>query len=300
MVKWSEICKPKDQGGLGVISSKRMDIALLLKWLWRIQTEEGGLWLEIIRAKYLRGQPLAFASRSSGSQFWQSVIRLMPVLRIGTAISVGSGAGTLFWLDRWAGPRSFAVRFPSLFSICTRPLLSVAVALADLGVVTFRRTFGAAEREQWDELVECIALRSPSLEPDTLSWHLEPNGRFSTRSLYQVIVPTPGPAELCVLWEINLPLKIRIFLWQWVRGRLPSGTEVRKRMALGMAFVPFAWYRKTATTSSCDALRCSSYGVASGRWLVAIGAMTTSRTCLGRSLGSPALAVHPCGWRWAP
>uniref|UniRef100_A0A453NDF5 Uncharacterized protein n=1 Tax=Aegilops tauschii subsp. strangulata TaxID=200361 RepID=A0A453NDF5_AEGTS len=54
-MKWSEICKPKDQGGLGVISSKRMNIALLSKWLWRIQTGEGGLWLEIIRAKYLRG-----------------------------------------------------------------------------------------------------------------------------------------------------------------------------------------------------------------------------------------------------
>ena len=51
MVKWAEICKPKDQGGLGVISSKRMNIALLSKWLWRIQTDEGGLWLEIIRAK---------------------------------------------------------------------------------------------------------------------------------------------------------------------------------------------------------------------------------------------------------
>ena len=69
MVKWSEICKPKDQGGLGVISSKRMNIALLSKWLWRIQTDEGGLWLEIIRAKYLHGQPLAFAYRTGGSQF---------------------------------------------------------------------------------------------------------------------------------------------------------------------------------------------------------------------------------------
>ena len=33
MVKWFEVCKPKDQGGLGVISSKRMNIALLSKWL---------------------------------------------------------------------------------------------------------------------------------------------------------------------------------------------------------------------------------------------------------------------------
>uniref|UniRef100_A0A453PZ90 Reverse transcriptase zinc-binding domain-containing protein n=1 Tax=Aegilops tauschii subsp. strangulata TaxID=200361 RepID=A0A453PZ90_AEGTS len=70
MVKWSKICKPKDQGGLGVISSKRMNIALLSKWLWRIALGEGGLWLDIIRAKYLRDQPLVFAQISGGSQFW--------------------------------------------------------------------------------------------------------------------------------------------------------------------------------------------------------------------------------------
>ncbi|XP_037473916.1 putative disease resistance protein RGA3 [Triticum dicoccoides] len=43
MVKWSKICKPKDQGGLGVISSKRMNIALLAKWLWHIETGADGL-----------------------------------------------------------------------------------------------------------------------------------------------------------------------------------------------------------------------------------------------------------------
>uniref|UniRef100_A0A453M2T1 Reverse transcriptase zinc-binding domain-containing protein n=1 Tax=Aegilops tauschii subsp. strangulata TaxID=200361 RepID=A0A453M2T1_AEGTS len=121
MVKWSEVCKPKDQGGLGVISSKRMNIALLSKWLWRIEAGDGGLWLQIIRAKYLRGQPLAFASRMGGSQFWQSVIQLMPVLRIGSSISVGTGTNTLFWLDRWSGDRPFAQRFNALFTICVRP-----------------------------------------------------------------------------------------------------------------------------------------------------------------------------------
>ena len=59
-----------------------------------------------------------------------------------------------------------------------------------------------------------------------------------TRSLYQAVFPIPGPVELSVLWEIKLPLKIRIFLWQWVRGRLPSGTEVRKRNGPGDGLWP--------------------------------------------------------------
>lgn len=94
-----------------------------------------------------------------------------------------------------------------------------------LALFAFRRTFGALEREQWDELLECITLHTLSLEPDSLAWHLEPNGLFSTKSLYQAILASPGPTELTVLWEIKLPLKICIFLWQWVRDR-SSGTSV--------------------------------------------------------------------------
>ncbi|KAE8802776.1 putative TdLSC37 protein [Hordeum vulgare] len=49
MVRWSEICKPRDHGGLGIMSSKRINIALLTRWLWRISRGEGGLWLRIIQ-----------------------------------------------------------------------------------------------------------------------------------------------------------------------------------------------------------------------------------------------------------
>ena len=35
MVSWPDICKPKDQGGLGILSSQRMNIALLTLILGR-------------------------------------------------------------------------------------------------------------------------------------------------------------------------------------------------------------------------------------------------------------------------
>ncbi|KAE8793679.1 ABC transporter G family member 37 [Hordeum vulgare] len=229
MVKWSEICKPKDQGSLGIISSKPMNIALLAKWLWRIASGEGGLWLDIIRAKYLHGQPLVFAPRAGGSQFWQYIVRLLPVLRIRSSIVVGRGNSSLFWLDRWCGPQDFASRFQPLFFICVQQFISVAGALPNLAGITFRRSFRPAERDLWDELVQCVSLHSPSLEDDVIHWRLEPNGRFTTKSLYQTILPTPGPTELNILRKFMLPLKICIFLWLLVCGRVPSGTEVLKR-----------------------------------------------------------------------
>uniref|UniRef100_A0A453CBJ1 Reverse transcriptase zinc-binding domain-containing protein n=2 Tax=Aegilops tauschii subsp. strangulata TaxID=200361 RepID=A0A453CBJ1_AEGTS len=247
MVRWSEICKPRDQGGLGIMSSKRMNLALLTRWLWRIANGDGDLWLQIVRQKYLRGQPLAFCARTGGSQFWQSVIQLLPVLRIGTSISIGTGSSTLFWLDRWAGDLPFAARFPDLFSIAVDPRISVETTLIDLGRLAFRRPFGPPEVAAWHDLLDAVALHEPDLSQplDRLSWRLEPSGRFSTQSLYRAIAPSPSPAIFEYIWTIRLPLKIRIFMWQWIRGRLPSGVEVIKHHGPGDGLCPLCGTEET-------------------------------------------------------
>ena len=217
-----------------------MNIALLTRWLWRIANGEGGLWLTIIQNKYLRGQPLAFCQRSGGSQFWQAVIQLLPVLRIGTSISVGSGSSTLFWFDRWLGDSPLAARFPGLFAIVADSRISVEAALIDLGRLAFRRSFGPQEVDAWDALLQDIALLPMQVEgaTDSMAWRLEPSGSFSTKSLYAAIAPSLAPEPFSLIWDIRLPLKIRIFLWQWIRGRLPSGVEVRKRNGPGDGMCP--------------------------------------------------------------
>lgn len=69
MVKWADIFSPKELGGLGIVSSRHMNMALMLRWVWRILTDDGGLWLQLIKAKYLRGRPLLACERREGSQF---------------------------------------------------------------------------------------------------------------------------------------------------------------------------------------------------------------------------------------
>ncbi|XP_073355069.1 uncharacterized protein [Aegilops tauschii subsp. strangulata] len=164
-------------------------------WLWRISQGQGGLWLDIIQNKYLRGQPLAFCQRSGGSKFWQSVVQLLSVLRIGTSISVGSGTATLFWFDCWAGDAPFAARFLDLFSIAVDPSISLERALIDLGRLAFQRPFGPPETAAWRELLDCVALHELVVDagPDQLKWRLESSGQFSTKSLYQAIAPSTAP-----------------------------------------------------------------------------------------------------------
>jgi len=58
---WNKVCESRDDGGLGIIDLRVFNLALLGKWIWRLGTDKGGLWKEILVSKYggwrsLRGE----------------------------------------------------------------------------------------------------------------------------------------------------------------------------------------------------------------------------------------------------
>lgn len=53
------------------------------------------------------------------------------------------------------------------------------------------------------------------------------------KSLYNKLAGELGPMEMIELWEMPLPPKIIYFLWQLMRGRLPSGDQVLNRHGPG-------------------------------------------------------------------
>lgn len=52
MMKWDDMCRPKDFGGLRVINTRVMNDCLITKWIWRINHSKNELWLRILKAKY--------------------------------------------------------------------------------------------------------------------------------------------------------------------------------------------------------------------------------------------------------
>ncbi|KAI4993711.1 hypothetical protein ZWY2020_008024 [Hordeum vulgare] len=152
---------------------------------------------------------MAFCQRSGGLHFWQSVIQLLPVLRIGNSIKVSSRISTLFWFDRWVGGTPFAARFPNLFANTVDPWIFVEASLA------FRWPFGPPDTVAWHELLVTTALHEPYVDriADRTSWHLEPSHKFFMKSLYRAITSIPALEPFEMIWKIRLPLKIRIFMW---------------------------------------------------------------------------------------
>ena len=52
MVRWGKIIKPKEEGGLGIQSTRAKNLALLAKLNWRLYHEKEALWARVLLNKY--------------------------------------------------------------------------------------------------------------------------------------------------------------------------------------------------------------------------------------------------------
>jgi hypothetical protein len=70
LTKWSIICRPKEQGGVGILDLEKQNKSLLSKWLF-ILINKDGAWQQLIRNKYLRDRSITqVTKRPDDSQFW--------------------------------------------------------------------------------------------------------------------------------------------------------------------------------------------------------------------------------------
>jgi hypothetical protein len=146
-----------------------------------------------------------------------------------------------------------------------------------------------------------------SPEPDTISWALEPSGKFFVRSLYKNFV-LDLPGDTIEIWRVSVPMKIRVFLLQLVRKRLPSNDNIQKRRDLPMVFALCVgrWKRtttsrwKTTTTSSLVPRWRASCGAWSETYLVVLGTPRALPTFFGLCTSTLAKLGEFFGWRAPP
>jgi hypothetical protein len=100
IVNWKTICQPKSQGGLGVLNTKLMNIALMAKWIWRIYSAENYdlLWWRLLSAKY-RTLEIFSHNPNSCSPFWHNIHKVKEHFILGVRFCPGRNSSTSFWKD---------------------------------------------------------------------------------------------------------------------------------------------------------------------------------------------------------
>jgi hypothetical protein len=111
------VCKPKNLGGLGMTNIKLMNVALLTKWIWKLDQNEHGLCADLLHAKYcLDGDSFAAPTRK-GPQVWSNIQKIKHMFNLGAVYRVNNGNLTCFWTDTWIDRGPLCEKYPGLFDI---------------------------------------------------------------------------------------------------------------------------------------------------------------------------------------
>jgi len=101
---------------------------------------------------------------------------------------VKNGKKARFWLDVWLGQCPLSIVNNKIFKICNEQNNIVYDVLQDNEVnLTFRRTFGITEIEEWKVMISQVNEVTLQDEPDTVIWALEKNLKLTIASLYKAL-----------------------------------------------------------------------------------------------------------------
>jgi len=122
---WENICKAKKEGGLGIRSIELFNKALLEKWLWRLGSQESGLWKDVLESKYGQwGTTISYAPNRKGytSRWWSDLAKASLSdqganwFNQNLGWKVGSREKIKFWEDEWLTNGQLKTRYERLYN----------------------------------------------------------------------------------------------------------------------------------------------------------------------------------------
>jgi hypothetical protein len=117
LTKWSNVCMPKDLGGLGILDLEIQNKCLLSNLLFCLINEYGE-WQNIIIKKYLRNKIITQVEHMPGdTQFWFGLLTVKVYFLRLCHFKIRNGTQIRFWEDKWLDNFSFKERYLDFYNI---------------------------------------------------------------------------------------------------------------------------------------------------------------------------------------
>ncbi|KAL2235312.1 UNVERIFIED_CONTAM: hypothetical protein Sindi_1263400 [Sesamum indicum] len=101
-VAWKDLCRPKDEGGLGFKDISILNHALMTKKLCHIiRCDRTSIWVEWLHHGRLRDTSIWTIREHGGSWGWRKILRLWVFLRPMVDYQIGDGRRFYLWQDPW-------------------------------------------------------------------------------------------------------------------------------------------------------------------------------------------------------
>lgn len=229
-MSWNKLSVPKQYGGMGFRTLHEFNLALLGKQAWRLIQNTNSLVSRVFRAKYYPNDSFLEAKLGGNPSFiWRSIWETQEIMRRGIHWRIGDGKTVRVWSDPWlpCNENAFIQTEPLPFStdITVNSLRDSNVHGWDRDILN--DIFNKRDRN----LILSVPLSNRDTV-DSLFWRGEENGNYSVRSCYKMMKEHLGVTQQekwTYVWKLNIPPKVKAFLWQACTHNLLSTDNLRRR-----------------------------------------------------------------------
>lgn len=210
-IKWIDLCRPKEAGGLGLPNLSQLNNAYLIKQVWSICEGKESLWIKWVHTIILKGKSLwEIEPKQNDSWMWKKLLWTKDQFEPFIKRIIGSGTSTSFWYDPWHPWGILIKRYPGLKSKLNIPLYA---KVSDVIQVNQRRLpFGRG----WDSQVIDFynSCRTNPISNGDDKWKWSPSQKLSMHSVLWNTIPPPSPVPWAkVVWSRNLLPRYVFILW---------------------------------------------------------------------------------------
>ncbi|KAJ4811911.1 RNA-directed DNA polymerase (reverse transcriptase)-related family protein [Rhynchospora pubera] len=234
MVGWQRICKPFEEGGLGVKDLEKFGEALFQKVVWSLMADEEKLWVRVCKSKYYPLVGFWRAQKSGGSsKLWGQVLKKREFFADQVRWRLGNGqkANALSqpWFATWS-VQQLATQTDRKLKVCS--LLEENTG--EWNIQEISRLF---QPNQVQSIVMETTKPNPQSEEDKLLWLKTRTGRYTVKEGYKELIQGGNQVSINqtvdwnLLWKCNsITPKVKLFLWRLLNKGLPLGVNMHTRI----------------------------------------------------------------------
>ncbi|KAL2246377.1 UNVERIFIED_CONTAM: hypothetical protein Sindi_2905900 [Sesamum indicum] len=216
-VAWKDLCRPKEEGGLGFKDITLLNRALMAKKLCDIiRCDRTSIWVTWLYQGRLRDTSIWTIREHGGSWGWRKLLRLRIFLRSMVDYKIGDGRRFYLWQDPWhhLGPlRDTFPRGPRLLRLEESTKLCTVISGGEW---------------QWSPITDFECLEITHTLPtiyggeDHIIWRFD-HGIPTTQTLYRLFDPPGTKVDWYSLLSGSLKIPRHLFiLWLAILGKLAT------------------------------------------------------------------------------
>ncbi|KAJ1695019.1 hypothetical protein LUZ63_011717 [Rhynchospora breviuscula] len=235
-VAWKKVCRPYEEGGLGVKDLQMFGEALFMKLVWEMMGGSDKMWVKVCRAKYCPQIDFWDAKPySSSSAMWRNIMNLKGEFKSNVRWIIGDGSKIKAVAQPWFNDWDISEQ---------RTMAARKKMVADM----FDFDTGQWREDALNEVFNSVQVQNimqmhpkPARQavcPDRLIWMQSKSGKYSVREGYQYLLQQTRENTIDARvnmwqklqkWKGIVP-KVKLFLWRLISGGLMLAQNVHRRI----------------------------------------------------------------------